>query len=1434
MDSGTGIKSTHLLLLEDDRAHQDLVLRAFRDDPEHFRVSIAATVRHARELLGSDPPDLIIADWILPDGKGLDILPRSDGKVTIPLIIMTSFGDERLAVEIMKSGAIDYVVKSATMFKELPHTCRRALREWENIHERMRAEESVQETQKRLADILDFLPDAVLAIDNEGNVIAWNNAIEQMTGVAAADMLGKGDHEHSLPFYGERRPILIDLILTDNAEIEKKYDFIRRDGERLTTETFVPMVYDGIGAYLWATATPLYDSAGNRTGAIEIIRNITARKKAEKNLQDSEEKYRNLAENVHDGVYIYDGSAHFMFVNHRAGDISGYSEEELLSMNILDIVHPDDQAYIKDIIAKRFGGLPAPETYELRIVRKDGVMRVLEISVSRITFRGEFATLGAVRDITDRKKAEQALTESERKYRFLIDNVRDIVWQTTPDLTFTYVSAAAEILTGYSPDDLIGTSLFGILTDRSARVVQERLRERMDDYTNGVRDLATIFEVEILIKDGGSRWFEISSNAVFGPGGTITGFQGISRDITERRQVEDALRESETRFRDLFNNMSAGVMIYEATPDGKDFIIRDVNRSTEKIEHVKKGDIAGKSVLEVFPSVVELGLFAVFQRVERTGVAEAFPVSMYRDNRISGWRENYVYKLPSGEIIAIYEDVTEKKQAEEKLRESEEKYHRLYDSMRDAFVSVEMGGRITSFNEPFQKIVGYEKEELHNLTYNDLTPEKWHTIEADIVKNQVLTRGYSGIYEKEYRRKDGTVTPVELRTFLIKDDAGNPQGMSAIVRDITERKRGEEIRKAYEARLDSAMEIGGLAWWEMDLPDGAVRFDDRKAIMLGYPPGQFKQYSDFTALLHPDDREPAMQAMQDHLEDRQSRYHIDYRIRTAAGNYRWFRDVGGITRHHPDGSPATITGIVIDITVSKQAEETLRATETRYRALIQNSSDIIRILDREGLIVYESASSERILGYPRGYLTGKNPLEYIHPDDIEHVKTAFREVIDGVNPGIPTEFRIRKADGEYIWVNSIGTNLLDVPGVNGIVITTRPIQQRKEAEQALRENQARLATAMDIAGLVNWEFDVATGMFTFDDRFYALYATTADQEGGNRMSAETYMKDFVYPDDRPMVLAEIQKLLATTDPAYTGQQEHRITPRDGSVRTIIARYATVMGPEGKVLRTQGASQDITDFKLMESEIRSLNTVLEQRVKDRTDALLKANEALEAEVAQRLTAEKNLQALYDEKVILLKEIHHRVKNNLQIIASLLNLQSRYIKDELSLSVIRESQNRVKAMALVHEKLYRSEDISHISLNDYIRYLGTGLFQFYDAKLRGIQFRLEIQDVNVDIDAAIPLGLILNELISNSLKYAFPDGRKGEIAISVTKREHTLTVLCRDNGIGIPGDLDWRDTQSLGLRLVNTLVDQLNGTVELDRSSGTLFTMVLHEKEQRGPS
>ena len=253
-----------------------------------------------------------------------------------------------------------------------------------------------------------------------------------------------------------------------------------------------------------------------------------------------------------------------------------------------------------------------------------------------------------------------------------------------------------------------------------------------------------------------------------------------------------------------------------------------------------------------------------------------------------------------------------------------------------------------------------------------------------------------------------------------------------------------------------------------------------------------------------------------------------------------------------------------------------------------------------------------------------------------------------------------------------------------------------------------------------------------------------------------------------------------------------------------------MGPEGKVIKTIGENQDVTDFKLMESEIRSLNTTLEQRVRERTEALKKvnedlskANEALEKENAQRLLAEKKLQATYDEKVILLKEIHHRVKNNLQIVSSMLNMQIRKISDPKMIETLRDSQNRVMSMALVHEHLYRGKDFSHIDLKNYITALGKGLFQTYSETNSGVRLDIDIRDIYVDINDAVPLGLISNELITNSLKYAFKGKKGGILSITANEDPHGLTFIIADNGAGLPEGITLENQDSLGLRLVHTL-------------------------------
>ena len=252
------------------------------------------------------------------------------------------------------------------------------------------------------------------------------------------------------------------------------------------------------------------------------------------------------------------------------------------------------------------------------------------------------------------------------------------------------------------------------------------------------------------------------------------------------------------------------------------------------------------------------------------------------------------------------------------------------------------------------------------------------------------------------------------------------------------------------------------------------------------------------------------------------------------------------------------------------------------------------------------------------------------------------------------------------------------------------------------------------------------------------------------------------------------------------------------------------------------------FNRMTEALEKSRDELEQRVAERTAELAKINAALHKEIAERKRAEETISASLQEKEILLNEVHHRVKNNLQIISSLLYLQSRKISDQETLDLFRESQNRVKSMALIHEKLYQSENLANINISEYIRSLTNYLFHAYQARGCGIELIADIEEVLLDIEQAIPCGLIINELVSNSLKYAFPEERGGRIEISLfagrTNGSATVTMMVRDDGIGISEGIDYLKTSSLGLQLVTSLTKQLNGSIELNRENGTAFKIV----------
>ncbi len=280
---------------------------------------------------------------------------------------------------------------------------------------------------------------------------------------------------------------------------------------------------------------------------------------------------------------------------------------------------------------------------------------------------------------------------------------------------------------------------------------------------------------------------------------------------------------------------------------------------------------------------------------------------------------------------------------------------------------------------------------------------------------------------------------------------------------------------------------------------------------------------------------------------------------------------------------------------------------------------------------------------------------------------------------------------------------------------------------------------------------------------------------------------------------------------------------------VLASTSIIKTAKHDVLGLVLVGSDISQLKEAEKERDNYREHLEELVEERTKELEKTNRKLKKEIIAHEKAEEELKDSLDEKEILVKEIHHRVKNNLMIISSLLNLQSHYITDEKSLNIFKESQNRAKSMALIHERLYRTDSMRRIDFDDYIHTLATDLFHIYRLG-PGINLTLDLESVKLDVNSAIPLGLIVNELVTNSLKYAFPEG-KGELSIKFRSlsRGDEFELVISDNGVGFPQDLDFRKVDSLGLQLVCNLTKQLNGTIDLDNTHGTMFTIRFKESK-----
>ncbi len=451
----------------------------------------------------------------------------------------------------------------------------------------------------------------------------------------------------------------------------------------------------------------------------------------------------------------------------------------------------------------------------------------------------------------------------------------------------------------------------------------------------------------------------------------------------------------------------------------------------------------------------------------------------------------------------------------------------------------------------------------------------------------------------------------------------------------------------------------------------------------------------------------------------------------------------------------------------KIAEKALKEREEEYRLLVENQNDLIIKFDLQGNLLFVSNSFCELFGKEKEEFLGKNFLDVVPQQDPDSTKSSFKSLFKPPYYGY-VEQKIWAENGlKYIsWANKA---IMDEnQEIIAFVGVGRDITWQKKAEKALKESESKYRSIFENTGtlILISEEDMTVSLVNEEFERFSLY-------NKNEIESKRSWLDFVAPQDVER-MAGYHRLQRINPDVIPKNYEVSLINKKGQIKDFYATFDLIPGTNQSLI----SFMDITDRKIAENKIK---------------------ESLK------------------EKELLLREIHHRVKNNLQIISTLLTLQSAQINDQKVIEMYRESQNRIQSMALIHEKLYQSKDISKINLKDYVQSMISDLFYSFGTDEKLIDAHLDVDDILMGLETAIPCGFIINELVSNSLKHAFPQG-KGNIYVELhmlDSDEYCLKIF--DDGIGLPEDLDIKNTNTLGLQIVDNLVKQLEGNLEIIKSS-----------------
>jgi len=726
-------------------------------------------------------------------------------------------------------------------------------------------------------------------------------------------------------------------------------------------------------------------------------------------------------------------------------------------------------------------------------------------------------------------------------------------------------------------------------------------------------------------------------------------------------------------------------------------------------------------------------------------------------------------------LMESIRDISARQRAQRALDESERGARNIFENVPIGMFQSTPQGKLIYSNPAFSAIFGYASPaELIEIVNRSSIAEVLYEQPQRrplLVEEVEQAAGGWRTFENRYRRKDGRIIDAVLTFCALPDMLTTQTNLYGFVQDITEAKQIEQAVQERDHWLRLAQEAAHAGTWHWNLRTNKNIWSESLFKLYGLEPYSCQPTFDvWLNTILPEDRLAAAQTVQQAAATG-AELTAEWRVCHPDGKIHWLMSRGQPVRDAHNQADHYI-GIVFDVSERKQAEEAMRALSNRYAALLDTVPDIIAEVDRNKVYTWVNQAGRQFFGEQA---LGREAAFYFEGE--QDTYQIVQPLFDGRNDVIYVESWQRRQDGEKRLLAWRGRAIFDAAGnVSGALSTAHDITERKRAEQTLRESEEKYRELFE-SSLIGIFRTSRQGKYLLVNPAYAhILGYRAPEELIHSMqdiSAQVYFDP-----------AERDQHLAALDRQGEISYESRLRRKDGRMIYVRVDDRAVRGPNGEILYYQGAVIDIT----------------EQR-----------------------QADDRLKALLEEKETLLREVHHRVKNNLQAIVYLIEMQSAHLGDEAGQKFLKELEGQTRAMSLVYEQVYQSPNLAQVNMVSYLEKLVDNVLIAF-ARGRAVQLHLDLSPLTLNVDQAMPCGLIVNELVTNSLKYAFPPAFAGQpaLAIRLFLDGERVRLSVGDNGLGLPAGLDWQTSRSSGLRLARLwATHQLGGEMVSDGDSGLSF-------------